>query len=567
MALLGALAAGAAGGAAVHIVISAVDNFSRTFTKAQTGMAGIAKAGGIAVIAGAALAGGMVLLAKKAGEVETGFAKVNTLLDEGQDAQKLFSNFVEETNIAMGNQGNQLDVLSGLYQTISAGITDTTEAQTFMNAASKTAVGGSAELSSVILAGTKAMAGFGLGIEDTDRIFDVFAGTVKAGQTTMGELANAFPNVAGMAGEAGLTIEETMGVFAGLTKVLASSDETATALSATIRAFIKPSEAMKEIVTGLGFESASAMIKEKGLTESLKMLNGAVDGDTEAMGELFPNVRALKAVFPLLGTAADDVAASIDIVSNSTGLANKQYEDMTDTLEYKWGVAMSKAENGVVSIGNVMKEMLIPVIGWLTRVIEKVVNWWENLSDGQKKAVGIITAVTAGLLVLSGVVLLVTAATAAFTAINLWWIAGIIAAIAVGYLLIKNWDKIKETATKLGMEIRNVFIGLHNVVVTVWNGIIGIIEGSINRIIGMINVLIKGLNKIPGIDLGVIADIDFGRFKGEMMKYATYTPQAPSFESGGGTTNIINIDNLNGFNARDIADNLQDELGKKVNLG
>lgn len=34
-----------------------------------------------------------------------------------------------------------------------------------------------------------------------------------------------------------------------------------------------------------------------------------------------------------------------------------------------------------------------------------------------------------------------------------------------------------------------------------------------------------------------------------------------------GTTYVININNLNGFNARDIAEKLQQELLKKVSLG
>ena len=562
MALLGALATGAAGGAAVTIVISAVDNFSRTFTKAQTGMAGIAKAGGIAVLAGVALAGGMVMLAKKAGEVETGFAKVNTLLDKGQDAQELFGDAIKDLNIAMGNQGNQLDVLDGLYQTISAGITDTTEAQIFMNAASKAAVGGSAELNTVILAGTKAMAGFGLGVDDAERIFDVFAGTVKAGQTTMGELASAFPKVAGMAGEMGMSIEETAGVFAGLTKVMESSDEVSTSLAAVLTGLLKPSTDMKEAFATLGYEGGQAMIKALGLMGTLKALQGTTDGSAEAMGGLFGNVRAIRAVMPALGSAAEDVAASIDVVANSTGLANKQYKDMTNTLEYKWGVAMSEAQNVTIDMGKVFKEMLIPVIQGLTKVIKVVVNWWSNLSEGQKKAIGIIAGVTAGLLVLAGVVLLVTAATAAFTAVNIWWIAIIGAVIAIGYLLIKNWDKIKETAIKFGVAVKNVFIGIRNVVVSVWSFIISFIAMQINAAIKLINFLIKAINLVPGINIRTIGEVSLGKLKGEMMEYERYTP-TPAIESPS-TVNNININNLNGFNARDIANTLQEELNKKI---
>ena len=181
MALMGAVA----GAGGVNIVISAIDNFSGVFTRAQLSMANFRKAGLGAALVGGAIAAGMGLALKSAAKVETGYAKVNTLLEEGQDAQELFAGFVAETNVQMGNQGDQLDVLSGLYQTISAGITDTTEAQEFMNKATIASVGGSAELSTVILAGTKAIAAFGLDVDDTTMVMHAFAGTVKAAQTTM----------------------------------------------------------------------------------------------------------------------------------------------------------------------------------------------------------------------------------------------------------------------------------------------------------------------------------------------------------------------------------------------
>ena len=181
MVIGGGILGGVLGGAGINIVIRAVDQFSGTFARASGGISAMGAAAGIAIAAVVALGAALVKTTQAAAEIETGFAKVNTLLDEGQDAQKLFGDFVKDANVAMGNQGDQLSALSGLYQTISAGITDTTDAQVFLNAATKASVGGSAELSTVILAGTKAIAAFGLSIDDTERVFDVFAGTVKAG--------------------------------------------------------------------------------------------------------------------------------------------------------------------------------------------------------------------------------------------------------------------------------------------------------------------------------------------------------------------------------------------------
>ena len=425
----------------VNIVIRARDEFSGTFSRASLGLANFRKAAlGVAAV-GAAVALAMGSAVQKSNEIETGFSKVNTLLDESADAEELFGEYVKEANIAMGNQGDQLSVLDGLYQTISAGITDTAEAQEFMTFATKAAVGGSAELSDVITAGTKTIAAFGLSVDDTERIMDAFAGTVKAGQTTMGELSAAFPTVAGMAGQAGMSIEETLGTFAGLTKILGSSDETATSLSATIRSFIKPTEDMEKAVALLGFESASAMVKEKGLNESLKMLNDSVEGDTQKLAELFPNVRALKAVFPLLGLAAEDVAESIDIVSDSAGLSQKQFEDMAETTEFKWGEAMSAVGNLQKEFGDSIKETLLPLLDLLVSGIRSVSEWWTNLNPVAKQAIIILGLVTVAVGALAAAIAIITLVSSPWLLI----IGAIILAITGIVMLITHWGAVIES--------------------------------------------------------------------------------------------------------------------------
>ncbi len=608
------------GASEISIVIRARDEFSKTFNSAKLSMANFRKSALGAAAVGTAIAVGMGKAVSVANDIETGFAKVNTLLEEGQDAQKEFSKFVSETNVAMGNQGDQVDVLNGLYQTISAGITDTAEAQEFMTHATKAATGGSAELSSVILAGTKTIAAFGLDVSDTERIMDAFAGTVKAGQTTMGELSAAFPTVAGMAGQAGMTIEETLGTFAGLTKVLGSSEETATSLSATIRGFIKPSEDMKNAVKRLGFESSVAMIKEKGLNESLrllqdslgeqlpeikrvqerflelskkmdnpkaaikllseeigktpketqKMIDSTTDA-TEAMAKLFPNVRALKAVFPLLGLAAEDVAASIDIVSDSTGLAQKQYEDMTQTAQFKWGVAMSEVENLQNELGISIKETLLPLLQILIGWIKKLSDWWNNLSPGMKQAIVILGLVTVAVTLLAGAIALITLVSSPWILI----ILAVIAVVTAIILVILNWkkimEKLKEVIGKVGDFITDKFNKVKEVVVSV-----------IDFIKEAFSLLVDFLMKASGLDFifGVISDIS-GAIKGSKrikeVGDAIIRPNGQIIKThpkdtliatrGGVGGVVVNIESVYGVDPTDIAEALQRELSNKISLG
>ena len=86
-------------------------------------------------------------------------------------------------------------------------------------------------------------------------------------------------------------------------------------------------------------------------------------------------------------------------------------------------------------------------------------------------------------------------------------IAGV---IALGVLLYKNWDKLKEGAVSLWGKVKVVFGKFGDFVGGVWQGVCNGVKGGINWIIGginsmisgavdKINVLIKGINKVTGV--------------------------------------------------------------------
>jgi len=367
------------GGNVIEILIKATDGASANIEAVKGKLAGLGSAvkklRGPLIALGAASVAGAALSIKAFAELEQNFANINTLLDEGVDANELYGDSIRRLAKELPIVGGELALTEGLYQTISAGITDTAEATLFLEEATKASIGGQAELSTVILAGTKAMAAFGIEAEDSSRVFDVFAATVQAGQTTLPELAAAFPVVAGSAAEMGVSLEETAGILAGLTKVLPSTDEAATSLGAVLTGLLKPSDAMKDTLAELGFESGKAAIEQEGLIGLLNILKDEVDGDAEAMGELFGNVRALRAVFPALGAAADDIAESMEIVGNSTGLASKQFKDQEGTINSR----MTKIQNNFQVLAASIGEKLVPILEKLFPILEAGVELFGKL--------------------------------------------------------------------------------------------------------------------------------------------------------------------------------------------
>jgi len=369
----GAVMGGLAGGAVVSIVINGVDSFSKTFTKAGIGLKGLAATAGvagIAVAAGIAVIG--VQSVKTFAKVETGFAQVNTLLGEGEDSYELYGDAIRKVSNEMGLQGGEVAALSGLYQTISAGITDTAEAEEFLLAASTAAVGGSAELSSVINVGTKTMAAFGDEAGSATDVMDTFAAAVVAGQTTMPELANAFPKVAGLAAEMGMSLDETAGAFAGLTKIMGNSDVTATGMKATLTQLLKPQADLQAGLESIGFASGKAAIEELGLVGTLDALQKSVGGDVVALGNMFGNVRAITTVLPAVGKAADEISDSMDIMANKTGLSSKQFGDMDATAAQGFTKLKNTVAGMISDIGRIITPALMPLVTVMADFFAKI---------------------------------------------------------------------------------------------------------------------------------------------------------------------------------------------------
>jgi hypothetical protein len=94
-------------------------------------------------------------------------------------------------------------------------------------------------------------------------------------------------------------------------------------------------------------------------------------------------------------------------------------------------------------------------------------------------------------------------------------ILAIVALIAIGVLLYKNWDTVKEFAGvlwdkvkdifgKIGDFVGGVFKGIVNGAISMVNMVIKVIETLANAWLTPFNLIIRGLNKIPGVNVPLL---------------------------------------------------------------
>lgn len=287
---------------------------------------------------------------------EQKMAQVQTLLVDGRRATDEFGESIARLATTIPVVGGELDALAGLYQTISAGITDTTEATKLLEVAMKAGVAGASDTLTAVDVLTTTLNAYGFSAEKAARVSDILFTTIRRGKTTFAELGTVFGRLPAMAAQVGLTLEEAAAAISTLTRAGIQTDIAVTSLRNTMIAFLKPTERMSQVVRELGFDSALTMIKTLGFAESLKRLTEAVGGNEAEMTKMFNNIRQLQAVMPLSSTLAQEWAKDIDIMLNSTGDANKAFQEMANT----WGAQLQLMRNQIEMYQRKIGEDLVP---------------------------------------------------------------------------------------------------------------------------------------------------------------------------------------------------------------
>jgi len=350
-------------GPTVGVKLTLVDEFSGRLTTAGQKMQATAErmqrvgsqarnAGLALTVAGAAGLYATDKLVKGAASTEQAYARVNTMLGEGEDALADYGSAVKNLTKQIPIQGGEIAALDGMYQVLSAGIEHGADATAVLEASMKAAVGGMTTTETAVDALTTTINAYGLAGADAARISDILFTTVKRGKTTFDELAHAVGPVMALASNLGVSVEQLGGAFATMTKQGAQADQAGMYLRMTMTSMLKPSGELAGVIKDLGYASGSAMIEQLTLQGALEEVAKAVDYDQEAMARLFQEQRALIGVSLLTGDAAEMAAEDLAAMGVAAGAAGDAFGKMADTTSAKLTILETRMQQAKDSIAN-----------------------------------------------------------------------------------------------------------------------------------------------------------------------------------------------------------------------
>lgn len=431
--------------------------------------------------------------AKKFADVDKVMTLTNSTMNNTAEEAKLLSDAMKDA--AANSTYGMNDAATATLNFARAGL-DASQAASALAPAMNLAAGEGGELDTVSAGLVATINGFHGAFEEAGHYADVFANACNNSALDVNSLADAMSVAAPIFNAAGYSVEDAalyMGVMAnnGI-----EASKAANSLKTGMARLLSPTEAAADWMATLEIHMTDANGKMKDTVTIQKELHDAFGILTEAQ-----QIQAASAIFgknqmapwlALINTAPEDVdKLSASIMAEGT--ANQMAADMMSGF----GGSLEKLKSGIDVAATSLGEALAPTIEVVVEWIQKAVDWFNSLDDDTKTliatvgvavaAVGpvllilgklftVIGTVIGGISKAIGVIKLVVSVLGGPLSI------AIAAAIAIGVLLYKNWDTIKEKATQL-----------KNWVVEKWTALK---DGVVNTVTNLKNSVTNAFNSI-----------------------------------------------------------------------
>ncbi len=294
-------------------------------------------------------------------------AEVSTMLQEPATHLEAFDDRLREMAVEFGESTTTLS--RGLYDILSASIAPA-KALDVLAVSAKAAKAGITETGVAADAITTILNSYGMAAEEAASVSDLLFSVVQRGKTTFAELAPNIGKVASLAASAGVSLEELGAMIATLTRNGVQTDNAITALNAVISGFLRPGAEAQQVARELGIELNTATLQSEGLLGVFQKL-GQLDPETVA--KLFPNIRALRGLFPALQNLegfSEDLAA----MGDRAGATEVAFQRMSQSAQHDFNQVREAGIEVLRSLG----EALAPAAVEIARSLKE---WATSLSE------------------------------------------------------------------------------------------------------------------------------------------------------------------------------------------
>lgn len=377
---------------AVTILVRAKDEASSVFGHVTGNAQGMSKAVGLAAGAGAlAIAGIGVASVKMAADFESSMSEVKTLIPGISDeAFGALRQDVLDLSKEMGIATDQ--AVPALYQAISAGVPKENVA-TFLEVASKAAIGGVTDLETAVDGITSVTNAYGRENISAQRAADVMFTAVKNGKTDFDQLSKSLFNVIPTAASLGVSFEDVTSQLAAMTAQGTPTSVATTQIRAALVEASKGGTKLDGAIKELTGKSFAELIKSgKTMPEIFHQLRKSMP--EQDFKDLFGSVEAMNAALGVSGPNFGTVSGFMDAAKDSAGAVDEAFSTVSDTANFKIGKALNTLKVMMIEFGSIILPHLAMFLSTVVvPALERFGQWFEDNRPQIEAAVSGVIAI------------------------------------------------------------------------------------------------------------------------------------------------------------------------------
>jgi TP901 family phage tail tape measure protein len=322
-------------------------------------------------------------------DFEKGMTNVGTLIDSAAESLAQMSDEVigvgRRTPVALS------ELTGALYDIRSAGI-GAGEAMGVLENSAKLAVAGLGTTKEAADLVTSSINAFGLKGEAAGAVYDAIFKTVKAGKTTISQLAQGFGAVAGTVATAGIALDDYLASIAALTTTGLPAAQAHTQIRAAIAGLTRETREAKALLDALGAGSFKQLVEQSGgLVTAFERIVNATGGNDAQLIKLLGSVEAYNAVVGLAGKQNGVYLATLKDMRQGADALGAAFEKQNATV----AAATQRLQNNVGALGIALGTALAPAIRELADLTEAITGAFKSLSPQMQETVAKLAAFAA----------------------------------------------------------------------------------------------------------------------------------------------------------------------------
>lgn len=291
---------------------------------------------------------GRALAAPTAGFVryQAALAEVRTLNNASAADITRMDAAVRELSVRFGSV--PVETAKGLYQAMSAGFMDAADAARIMDTSMKLARGGITSTFTAVDGLTSVLNAYGLAASQSGAVSDAMFVAMRAGKTTIDQLASSIGVVAPIAAQMGASVDDVLAATAALTLGGKSTSEAMTGLRGMFNAVVRPTDSARRTADRLGLSFNASAIRARGFAAFLEDVRVKTNGSADVLAQLFGDVEGLGAAMALTGNQAKQFAGILGQMGIKAGSTGAAFNIMANTLDAR--MQRMKARFSVLAI-------------------------------------------------------------------------------------------------------------------------------------------------------------------------------------------------------------------------